>query len=240
MVNGIFSPRARASGPDLGCLCLEAELDILVIQGTVVSAEHVSKQTEPLNLKRFISTYDIPVIVGGIIPTRDARRLKEMGVAEVLAEYRENLTGTVKLLFQPAEEVMPGGAKHLIARTLAPSLVRKETRYDLIDRRVDAFDAYVSNEPFAMQRRGVDQRGNAEEAKLALLAKAIEHEIIPRLMLAHRSPHECLTLPELAEETAALALTRSASTPSATCSHGTARRPPSPRRMPPDTALPQA
>jgi len=29
---------------------------------------------------------------------------------------------------------------------------------DLIDRRVDAFDAYVSNEPFAMQRRGVGYR----------------------------------------------------------------------------------
>ena len=46
-------------------IALEAELDILVIQGTVVSAEHVSTRTEPLNLKRFISTYDIPVIVGG-------------------------------------------------------------------------------------------------------------------------------------------------------------------------------
>ncbi|HEX2235957.1 MAG TPA: IMP dehydrogenase, partial [Actinomycetota bacterium] len=44
---------------------LEAELDILVIQGTVVSAEHVSTRSEPLNLKRFISTYELPVIVGG-------------------------------------------------------------------------------------------------------------------------------------------------------------------------------
>lgn len=41
-------------------LALEAELDVLVIQGTVVSAEHVSTRSEPLNLKRFISTYDIP------------------------------------------------------------------------------------------------------------------------------------------------------------------------------------
>ena len=35
-------------------LVLDAELDVLVIQGTVVSAEHVSKTTEPLNLKKFI------------------------------------------------------------------------------------------------------------------------------------------------------------------------------------------
>ena len=44
---------------------LEAELDILVIQGTVVSAEHVSTRTEPLNLKQFIASFDLPVIVGG-------------------------------------------------------------------------------------------------------------------------------------------------------------------------------
>ena len=44
---------------------LEAELDLLVIQGTVVSAEHVSKTVEPLNLKKFVREIDIPVIVGG-------------------------------------------------------------------------------------------------------------------------------------------------------------------------------
>jgi len=34
---------------------LEAGLDVLVIQGTVVSAEHVSTVVEPLNLKQFIA-----------------------------------------------------------------------------------------------------------------------------------------------------------------------------------------
>src|SRR4051794_18718514 len=43
----------------------DAELDLFVIQGTVVSAEHVSKTVEPLNLKRFIREYDIPTLVGG-------------------------------------------------------------------------------------------------------------------------------------------------------------------------------
>src|SRR5690242_12110274 len=46
-------------------LVLEGELDVLVIQGTVVSAEHVSTRSEPLNLKEFIAGFDIPVIVGG-------------------------------------------------------------------------------------------------------------------------------------------------------------------------------
>ena len=46
-------------------LALEAGLDILVIQGTVVSAEHVSKTSEPLNLKEFIREMPVPVVVGG-------------------------------------------------------------------------------------------------------------------------------------------------------------------------------
>ncbi|MBW3556758.1 MAG: IMP dehydrogenase, partial [Actinobacteria bacterium] len=44
---------------------VDAELDLFVIQGTVVSAEHVSKTVEPLNLKKFIREFEIPVIVGG-------------------------------------------------------------------------------------------------------------------------------------------------------------------------------
>ena len=65
-------------------IALEAELDILVIQGTVVSAEHVSTKTEPLNLKRFISTYDIPVIVGGCASYSTALHLMRTGAIGVL------------------------------------------------------------------------------------------------------------------------------------------------------------
>ena len=65
-------------------LALEAELDILVIQGTVVSAEHVSTRTEPLNLKRFISTYEIPVIVGGCASYSTALHLMRTGAMGVL------------------------------------------------------------------------------------------------------------------------------------------------------------
>jgi IMP dehydrogenase len=66
-------------------LALEAELDILVIQGTVVSAEHVSTRTEPLNLKRFIATYDLPVIVGGCASYSTALHLMRTGAMGVLA-----------------------------------------------------------------------------------------------------------------------------------------------------------
>ena len=65
-------------------IALEAELDILVIQGTVVSAEHVSERAEPLNLKRFISTYDLPVVVGGCASYSTALHLMRTGAVGVL------------------------------------------------------------------------------------------------------------------------------------------------------------
>ncbi len=63
---------------------LEAELDLLVIQGTVVSAEHVSKTVEPLNLKKFVREIDIPVIVGGCASYQAALHLMRTGAAGVL------------------------------------------------------------------------------------------------------------------------------------------------------------
>jgi IMP dehydrogenase len=63
---------------------LDAELDLLVIQGTVVSAEHVSKSVEPLNLKRFIRELDIPVIVGGCASYHAALHLMRTGAVGVL------------------------------------------------------------------------------------------------------------------------------------------------------------
>jgi IMP dehydrogenase len=63
---------------------LAAELDVLVIQGTVVSAEHVSTHTEPLNLKQFIAAYDLPVIVGGCASYATALHLMRTGAMGVL------------------------------------------------------------------------------------------------------------------------------------------------------------
>jgi IMP dehydrogenase len=63
---------------------LEAELDLFVIQGTVVSAEHVSRTVEPLNLKRFIREFEIPVIVGGCASYQAALHLMRTGAVGVL------------------------------------------------------------------------------------------------------------------------------------------------------------
>ncbi|MDH5373355.1 MAG: GuaB3 family IMP dehydrogenase-related protein, partial [Acidimicrobiia bacterium] len=63
---------------------LDAGLDILVIQGTVVSAEHVSTQTEPLDLRRFIADLDVPAIVGGCASYSTALHLMRTGAVGVL------------------------------------------------------------------------------------------------------------------------------------------------------------
>jgi IMP dehydrogenase len=63
---------------------LEAGLDVLVIQGTVVSAEHVSSNGSALNLKEFIAGLAIPVIVGGCASYHGALHLMRTGAAGVL------------------------------------------------------------------------------------------------------------------------------------------------------------
>jgi IMP dehydrogenase len=65
-------------------IVLEAGLDVLVIQGTVVSAEHVSAHNEPLNLKEFIAGFDLPVIVGGCASYSTALHLMRTGAIGVL------------------------------------------------------------------------------------------------------------------------------------------------------------
>ncbi len=65
---------------------LEAGLDILVIQGTVVSAEHVSRDESrpPLNLKEFIREVEVPVVVGGCASYHTGLHLMRTGAAGVL------------------------------------------------------------------------------------------------------------------------------------------------------------
>lgn len=66
---------------------IEAGVDLFVIRGTTVSAEHVSGQAEPLNLKRFIYELDVPVIVGGASTYTAALHLMRTGAAGVLVGF---------------------------------------------------------------------------------------------------------------------------------------------------------
>jgi len=63
---------------------IDAGLDVLVIQGTVVSAEHVSANTEPLNLKEFIREVPVPVLVGGCASYATGLHLMRTGAEGVL------------------------------------------------------------------------------------------------------------------------------------------------------------
>jgi len=66
---------------------LDAGVDVLVIQGTVISAEHVAAGREPLNLKTFIALLDIPVVVGGCGDYQTALHLMRTGAAGVIVGY---------------------------------------------------------------------------------------------------------------------------------------------------------
>jgi IMP dehydrogenase len=68
----------------LAPVILDAGVDILVIQGTLVSAEHVSTNDEPLNLKEFIADLDLPVVVGGCTDYKTALHLMRTGAAGVI------------------------------------------------------------------------------------------------------------------------------------------------------------
>jgi IMP dehydrogenase len=63
---------------------LGAGVDLLVIQGTIVSAEHVTSQGAALNLKQFIADLDVPVIVGGAANYTTALHLMRTGAAGVI------------------------------------------------------------------------------------------------------------------------------------------------------------
>ena len=64
-----------------------AGIDLLVIQGTIISAERVASDGEPLNLKTFISELDIPVVAGGVLDHRTALHLMRTGAAGVIVGY---------------------------------------------------------------------------------------------------------------------------------------------------------
>ncbi len=66
---------------------VDAGCDMFVIRGTTVSAEHVSSQSEPLNLKEFIYELDVPVIVGGCATYQAALHLMRTGAAGVLVGF---------------------------------------------------------------------------------------------------------------------------------------------------------
>jgi IMP dehydrogenase len=79
-----LSPQRTA---ELHKAVIDAGVDIFVIRGTTVSAEHVAAENEALNLKKFIYELDVPVIVGGVATTTGALHLMRAGAAGVLVGF---------------------------------------------------------------------------------------------------------------------------------------------------------
>ncbi len=75
---------------------VDAGVDLFVIRGTVVSAEHVSSGQEPLNLKKFIYDLDVPVIVGGASNYTAALHLMRTGAAGVLVGFGGGASTTTR------------------------------------------------------------------------------------------------------------------------------------------------
>jgi IMP dehydrogenase len=87
-----LSPQHTA---DLAPHALAEGVDLLVIQGTVISAEHVLRETQPgLNLKTFIADLDVPVVVGGVTNYQTALHLMRTGAAGVIIGYGAHLGST--------------------------------------------------------------------------------------------------------------------------------------------------
>jgi IMP dehydrogenase len=83
-VAGALSPQRTQA---LWRTVVDAGVDLMVIRGTTVSAEHVSSDAEPLNLKRFIYELDVPVIVGGAATYTAALHLMRTGAAGILVGF---------------------------------------------------------------------------------------------------------------------------------------------------------
>ncbi|MCW2595468.1 MAG: dehydrogenase [Pseudonocardiales bacterium] len=84
-----LSPQNTA---ELAPHALAEGVDLLVIQGTVISAEHVARENEPgLNLKTFIADLDVPVLVGGVTNYQTALHLMRTGAAGVIIGYGSHL-----------------------------------------------------------------------------------------------------------------------------------------------------
>jgi IMP dehydrogenase len=65
-------------------LIAEAGADLMVVQGTVLTARHISKAYKQLSFKELTSTCPIPIVVGNCVEYEGALELMEDGIAGIL------------------------------------------------------------------------------------------------------------------------------------------------------------
>jgi IMP dehydrogenase len=93
-VAGALSPQRTR---EFSQVVVDAGVDLFLIRGTTVSAEHVSGRAEPLNLKRFIYELDVPVVVGGASTYSAALHLMRTGAAGVLVGFGGGAAHTTRV-----------------------------------------------------------------------------------------------------------------------------------------------
>jgi IMP dehydrogenase len=132
---------------------IDAGVDIFVIRGTTVSAEHVSGTAEPLNLKQFIYELDVPVIVGGCATHTAALHLMRTGAAGVLAGFG-------------------GGSGHTTAAVLGVAVPMATAIADVAAARRDYLDESGGRYVHVIADGGMSRSGDIAKA-LALGADAV-------------------------------------------------------------------
>ena len=156
---------------------VDAGVDLFLIRGTTVSAEHVSGRAEPLNLKRFIYELDVPVIVGGAASYSAALHLMRTGAAGVLVGFG-------------------GGAAHTTRRTLGIHAPMASAIADVAAARRDYLDESGGRYVHVIADGGVGTSGDVVKAIAcgadavmlgAALARATEAPG-PRVPLGARGP----------------------------------------------------
>ena len=141
-VAGALSPQRTQQ---LWKTVVDAGVDLFVIRGTTVSAEHVSGRAEPLNLKRFIYELDVPVIVGGAATYTAALHLMRTGAAGVLVGFG-------------------GGAAHTTRRTLGIPAPMASAIADVAAARRDYLDESGGRYVHVIADGGVGSSGDIVKA----------------------------------------------------------------------------
>ena len=124
---------------------VDAGVDLFVIRGTTVSAEHVSGRAEPLNLKEFIYELDVPVIVGGCATYMAALHLMRTGAAGVLVGFG-------------------GGAAHTTRRVLGVAVPMASAVADVAAARRDYMDETGGRYVHVIADGGVGHSGDVAKA----------------------------------------------------------------------------
>ena len=145
----------------LAPVILDAGVDILVIQGTIVSAEHVSTTDEPLNLKEFIADLDLPVIVGGCTDYKTALHLMRTGAAGVIVGIGGDDWSTT-------ESVL--GIRVPMASAIADAAAARRDYLDETGGRYVHLIADGDLQHLRRHRQGAGLRGGRGDARRAALA----------------------------------------------------------------------